>query len=162
MSILNVSMGGGTDYSGIILRLGKKTKKTRLGCRRVELSSKEQAIRGQNKVAGRARIRPISKKQAKRNRSLKEKFAIIVTEQIRLYGTAQCEHGKYQWAHGQPANCAGQLVVDHVGTRNQDNADRYENLQILCWFCNTGKSSVRVDYRPPEMKEAMLELDKGL
>ena len=145
----------------IPLRLGKKTQKTGIGMKRSDECCEEVPVKRKNGGLKRTRLRPISKKQAKRNRSLKEKFAIIVTEQIRLYGTAQCEHGKYQWAHGQPANCAGQLVVDHVFTRNQDNADRYENLQLLCWFHNSGKSSQRIDYRSPEMKEAMLELDRG-
>lgn len=54
------------------------------------------------------------------------------------------------------------LVPDHILTRNEKNADRYENLGILCWGCNTKKGSVREDYRPDWFKAEMVKLDSGM
>ena len=149
----------------IHLRLGKKTQKTRLGCRRVELSPQEREIRGQNKVAGRARLRPISKKGRVRNKNLKAKLEVILEIQERLYGRTMCEamRGHDGWKHRCPAldGRDEQLVLDHVSGRNNENADRYANLQVLGSWCNFQKGSVRgLDFRPKEMVAAMLELDK--
>lgn len=104
-------------------------------------------------------LRKVSKKQRRRTETLKGKLAEMLSVQHEIYGTERCERGFSFRNMGLKADCSGDLVADHVGTRNQDDADRYENLQVLCWGCNSAKGSKRGDYRPAVMRERMKELD---
>lgn len=114
--------------------------------------------KGKNAVKGmkRSKIRPVSAKQRARTKGLKDKFKVIATEHVRLYGSPQCERG----AAGLAINkCFGDLLVDHVKTRNERNADDFINLQLLCYGCNTAKGSERIDFRSDKMIIAMRKLD---
>jgi hypothetical protein len=133
------------------LRLGKKTKKTGIG-----MSKDPDAPRKPMKFS--------SKKQTARTNALKEKLNIVLDAQESLYGIQGCEasRGHKDWKF----RCPGldgrylTLVLDHVETRNGWNADRYENLQVLCSWCNHQKGSIRgLDFRPAIMIQSMRELD---
>ena len=102
-------------------------------------------------------LKKVSKKQRNRINSLKVKMAEIQAIQLKLYGKVFC------WAgyHEVKQTCSGPLVVDHVLTRNEENADGYWNLQLLCFHHNGIKGSSRIELRSPEMIAAMIELDKG-
>lgn len=128
----------------IKLRLGKATK-TGIGMERSESAPKY-------------RLKPVSKKQRRRNKSLANKRMILMTEQVSQTGTAFCSASDAKWDH----ECFGDLVLDHVETRNGPNADDYENLQIICAHANTKKGSIRgLDFRTKEMKDRCLELDES-
>ena len=132
----------------IHLRLGKGTK-TGIGSKR-KLDAKGMAFK--------RKIRPISKKQAKRNRALRSKLEVVLGVQHELYGTTRCEAGFKGWKAG----CFGDLVLDHVDTRNGRDPDRYENLQALCSAHNGLKGSVRgLDFRGAEMLQRMRDLDEA-
>jgi hypothetical protein len=106
----------------------------------------------------RSKIRAVSPKQRARTKALKEKFKIIATEHVRLYGSPMCERGRAGLAIRA---CYGDLVVDHVRTRNENKADDYINLQFLCFGCNTAKGSERIDFRDDAMIRAMRKLDES-
>lgn len=122
------------------------------------------SIIGGKKVQGKGNLGPkrgtplklVSAKQAHRTYELKKKFKRMLQEQD-LHGEAHhCQKcGKVTNDYNKL-----KLVVDHVCTRNQTDADRYENLGILCWKCNSEKGSVREEYRPEWFIERMKELDK--
>lgn len=103
----------------------------------------------------RSRLRKVSKKQAKRNRVLRSKLEVVLGVQHEIYGTTRCEAGFKGWKDG----CFGDLVLDHVQTRQAQNPDGYENLQVLCVAHNGLKGSKRgLDFRPQEMIDKMREL----
>jgi 5-methylcytosine-specific restriction endonuclease McrA len=160
-------MGGGMDYSGIILRLGKKTEKTAIGMKKADKSEQESTFKRKNVGMKRTRIKPISPKGRKRNKNLKAKLEVIISIQEQVYGRAMCEatRGHKDWKHKCPCLGSGRdypLVLDHVEGRNNENADRYENLQVLCSWANFQKGSIRgLDFRSPEMMAAMVELDRS-
>ena len=52
------------------------------------------------------------------------------------------------------------FVADHVQTRNEFDADRFENLGVLCVDCNLAKGSVREEYRQSWFIKRMQELDR--
>lgn len=105
------------------------------------------------------RLRRTSPKQRKRTDVLQDKLEILKKTQTDLYGAPCCEttSGVVEWKHKCPGKYP--LVVDHVGTRNQVDADRFANLQLLCTWCNYQKGSVRIDFRPQEMRDALRALD---
>ena len=96
----------------------------------------------------------MSKNQAKRNRELKGKLAVMLQVQMELYGTTGCQIGKC-------CRPEDPLVPEHVSTRNETDPDRYENLGVACWSCNSWKGSRRIkEYRPESFIQRMRELDK--
>jgi 5-methylcytosine-specific restriction endonuclease McrA len=155
----------------------KVTQKTGLGMKRKEHPI-ECACKGcvsgakspfvdkktESKITFKKRMKQVSTKQARRNRLIKEKLQIILEIQQDIYGQSMCEasRGHVDWQHKCPSRLGKYLpfVVDHVETRNQTNADRWENLQVLCSWCNYQKGSIRgLDFRPAMMIQAMKELD---
>ena len=146
---LNICRSELTPIGGpVTLRLGKSTK-TGIGKRR-DPSKPIKAMKS------------VSKKQRARTSIIHENFERVCQEQEKLYGERFCQAGAGEWENKCPNNKPGRrypLVPDHVLTRNQENADRHENLQPLCTWCNFYKGSRRIDFRPPEFVEACKALD---
>ena len=108
----------------------------------------------------RTKIKAMSTKQRTRTDLLAEKFKVVLKVQRELYDYNFCAS---KWGHPEwPHVCSGKLKLtpDHVMTRNQVNADRFENLQPLCSWCQYIKGSRRIDFRPKEYKEALQRLDE--
>jgi 5-methylcytosine-specific restriction endonuclease McrA len=102
-------------------------------------------------------LRKVSKKQRKRNDGLKVKLKRMKIVQETYGYQAHC-----QMCLGKVCKNEG-LVAEHIETRNEWDADRYENLGIAGWKCNQAKGSVRTgDYRPGWFVEEMRKLDKGI
>lgn len=127
----------------------KFTNKTGIGCHR-------------DPSKPRARIKQVSKKQRIRTDKLRENFERVLKAQYDLYGRNFCQAGAWEWANRCPNNRGKHypLFPDHVGTRNQTNPDRHENIQPLCGYCNFLKGSRRMDFRPPDFREACKKLDE--
>lgn len=84
------------------------------------------------------KMKSTNRKQRKRTVSLKDKLQVHLSLQLAKYGRNFCVCcGKYK----------PPFVLDHVNTRNQSDADRNENLQIMNQQDNIQKGSVRKDYR---------------
>ena len=109
------------------------------------------------KWPSRSKLRQVSPKQRKRTEDLKDKLEVLLAKQHEIYGTERCEMG---FALGEKCPEDSPFVVDHVGTRNQSDADRFGNLQVLCIFHNGIKGSKRIDFRPHRMKLELEELDE--
>jgi len=110
-------------------------------------------------------LRKVSKKQAKRTRGLKNKLAVLLEMQDKIYGQTTCERQRFARVYQAGIPVEGclrfdRLVFDHVNGRNEFNADRYENGQVLCWNCNSWKGSRRIDFRSPDMVMALKKLDE--
>lgn len=109
-------------------------------------------------------LKPMSDKQRKRTDVLHDKLEIYLKVQERIYGKRMCEatRGHENWKHKCPCT-EGRfypLVLDHVNTRQADDPDDFANLQGICTWANYVKGSVRgLDFRSPEMKAALVELD---
>jgi hypothetical protein len=154
----------------IDLRLGKVTDHSGIGSKRKAVTPRRplkvykrtlDALKGRSfkRTAFKRKIglRKVSKRQAKRNRKLRAKRMVVLAEQVRLYGTNRCEAGFRGWK----GSCMGGLVLDHVNTRQVEDPDRYENLQILCEAHNGFKGSCRgLDFREGRMITRMREFDK--
>ena len=128
-----------------------KSGGTGIGCRKKAPNRAKQPL----KKAGKP-LRRVSGKQRKRNAVLKEKLEMLLWLQKKLYGYTRCEAGMVGWCH-----CGGSgtpLVLDHVHTRQE--GDGYENLEILCWSANSRKGSMRLDFRPVEMKRLCEQLER--
>jgi 5-methylcytosine-specific restriction endonuclease McrA len=112
-----------------------------------------------------APINPISPKQRKRQGSLNDKREIVLSIQEKVLGKRFClaTLGHPDWKHKCPSLLGRfyKFVLDHVNTRNKADADKFENLQGLCSWCNWMKGSLRIDFRPPELKEALKKMDSG-
>ena len=110
-------------------------------------------------------INKVSPKQAKRTRSFVGKLEVVMATQERILGKRFClaTLGHPDWKHKCPSLLGRmyKFLLDHVNTRNKADADNYENLQGLCSWCNWMKGSVRIDFRPPELVEALKKLDSG-
>lgn len=112
-------------------------------------------------------IRKVSKKQAARTAALKEKLKWLLTAQKLVYGHERCEW-MAAWKQGRTNEphdkCGGGLVADHVNLRAKShkvpNPDGFINLQALCWRANRLKGSLRIDFRPPEMKAMLEKMDR--
>ncbi len=132
-----------------------KASKTGIGMKRSSDYGEQLRRRAIKCKTGPVGLKLVSPKQAHRNYELRKKFKQMLLEQ-ELHGEVphcqKCGAVKNDWKV--------KLVVDHVGTRNQTDADRFENLGILCWQCNSAKGSKREDYRPKWFKDRMKELDK--
>lgn len=109
---------------------------------------------------GGSRLRKVSKKQKRRTQTLHETFELVLQNQLGIVGFNECQAKLAGWSEN-PEH-VGPLVPDHVGTRNQFNADRASNLQPLCYRCNSIKGSRRIDFRPPQMVEALKKLEVEL
>lgn len=107
----------------------------------------------------RSRLKPISKKQKKRTDKLRVKRDAMLAVQHEQSGTEYC-----CLKAGRPdifkTHCEGTLIAEHVNTRNEKDADNYENLQVGCEKHNTEKGSKRLDCRSENFKSALIELDK--
>ena len=144
MSILNVAPGEETDYT-----IHLRTPKGRGGIGGGGQKNAKEPLK-------RSKLRQVSPKQRKRTQALQVKLKRMKIVQ-EMYG--------YQ-AHCQI--CLGRvcknevLLAEHVETRNEWDADRFENLGIAGWKCNKAKGSVRTgDYRPEWFKAEMIKLDSG-
>jgi 5-methylcytosine-specific restriction endonuclease McrA len=140
------TIGSQPDYAGIALR------KPKLNNGGIGGGGKKNRVKLKTKV----NLKLVSPKQAARTYQLNKKLKRMMVEQE---------------LHGENPHCMicgairnenknTKLVADHINTRNEWDADRFEKLGILCWACNTKKSSRREDYRPEWFRQRMLELDK--
>ena len=116
------------------------------------------SIIGGKKVRGPrlfTKLRLVSPKQASRTAELKRKLKQMLVVQDLHVGMHVCQKcGKIR-----TENNGVKLVADHVNTRNEKDADRFENLGVLCWSCNYKKGSIREEYRPAWFIDEMRKLD---
>lgn len=110
----------------------------------------------------RSRLRKVSKKQAKRNRSLRAKKEVVLNAMHERWGTAFCVCAQ-STANVAGVLCLGGLDWDHVLSRGSGGDDSFSNCQILCrnhhsWKHRTPGMYDR-DFRSDEMKEFMRGLD---
>ncbi len=75
---------------------------------------------------------------------------------IDMCGNRCCKCGVKTTGQGQDDNAP---AIDHIIPRNPDKGngtDLYNNLQLLCWKCNSEKGDRHTaDYRTPEQKHAL-------
>ena len=146
----NLSMTEAVDYPGMYKPRPTKSKNGGIGGGRKKNLNK---------------IKPVSKKQRKRTNGLQDKLEMVLEAQERIYGQRICEatRGHENWKYKCPCVLGrpGKLVLDHVEGRNNENADRFENLQAICHWSNYVKGSIRgLDFRTPEMVAEMKKLDE--
>ena len=147
--IRNGTLGSMPDYSGIAFPRPTKSKNGGLGGGRKKNENK---------------LKPMSKKHRKRTNGLQDKLEVILQVHDRIYHQRICEAsmGHKNWNHKCPSLDGRyyELFADHVETRNMKDADKYENLQALCSWCNRIKGSIRgLDFRCDDMKKEMRKLD---
>lgn len=146
MSILNVTTGKGIDYSGMIYPRPTKSKNGGIG------GGRKKNVHEMK----RSTLNPVSPKQRVRTGDLQKKLKRMIAVQEIFGYNPHCQKCLKAQFEGNEIK----LYADHVGTRNQNDADRYENLGILCYSCNSEKGSVREDYRPAWFVAEMEKLDK--
>ena len=123
---------------------------------------------GMGGYQGKPSPKPMKAKSTKarsRDGVIHQRFEEVLQVQERHFGSRFClaSLGHPDWKHACPSlkKTFYPLVPDHVETRNGPDADRRENLQGLCTWCNYQKGSVRVlDFRPSEMVKELKRLDE--
>ena len=170
MSILNVSMGGGTDYSGIILRLGKKTKKTGIGMRKVEKSGQETGFKRKTGLTQRTRIKPISPKGRKRKKIKAKSGTRIQADAVYFRAKRVLAQVYAQVLGGSPEHWMGAYECDHIAGHNGNdyygipNHYSISNLQFLTHDQHALKTNAveardgitqRHDFRSLELRNAI-------
>lgn len=149
------------DCGGEIRIMGhvKPSNKTGIGKKRWNGAEREESLKRTQFKPRFTRIRKVSAKQRRRTNELGKKLKVMIRVQEMHGYNPHCQ--KCLAARFEGNELA--LYADHLGTRNQKDADRYGNLGVLCYACNSKKGSVReADYRPEWFKAAMLELDEAL
>lgn len=143
-----IRLSEAVDLAGIAYPRKTKNKGSVIGGKKSSIQKNGLSVQ-----KPRVALRMVSAKQAHRNYELRKKLKRMIQEQVLHGEEAHCQIcGAKEWK--------GRLVAEHVNTRNEVNADRYENLGVACWKCNAEKGSKRTgEYRPEWFQIRMRELD---
>lgn len=99
--------------------------------------------------------------QIERFKTLKEcdpgAAALQVLRERRIYNNTKKEYFRHlSRVYGcqcLACGCHEKLTIDHIIPISLGGATTWENLQILCWSCNSIKRTKVIDYRPGRQME---------